>query len=335
MPYRDGREEVLKILESVREDGIAQSQIVKITGLSKSTVSYLLKTMESKGLIIRMRKGRDFIVWLQRYAPARPTKLIKIGFIRALEYSYLVPFSKRLREMGYSLNLKVYEDGLSVMNNLLMGKIDMALAPVISQLLLSFSTKGGIRLVAAAGRGGSSLMGRGCRLEEASSVGTTPLSTMELNLLSVVASEGVSPEVLNVVHARSGQKLMEFMSSGRVDAVSIWEPYPTILMKEGFRRLANYFEIFGDFVCCALSCRGRCPEGVLKAYLESFEDFNKRKEEYAEMFSRKIGLPADVASLAVRDFEFRPELEKGEVKEVLYRSGLWGLLPLVDEVISE
>lgn len=333
MSYKEGRKEILRVLESVKEDGIAQTQIVRTTGLSKSTVSYLLKTMEVGGLIIRVRKGKDFIVWLQKYAPPKPTKVLRVGFIKAIEYSYLIPFSERLREMGYSLNLKVYEDGLSVVNNLLMGKLDMALAPVITQLFLAFSTKGGIRLVAAAGRGGSSLMGRKDRLDEAKSVGTTPLSTMELNLLSVVASEGTSPEMLKVVHVRSGQKLMELISSGQVDAVSIWEPYPTILEKEGFKKLANYFEIFGDFVCCALSCKSSCPEGILRAYIEAFEIFNKRKEEYAEMFSRRIGLPTEVAGAAVRDFEFRPELEKGDVRKALYRSGLWGLLPLVDEVI--
>lgn len=334
MAYKEGRKEILDILESVKEDGIAQTQIVRITGLSKSTVSYLLKTMEVGGLISRVKKGKDFIVWLQRYAPSKPTRVLKVGFIKAIEYSYLIPFSEKLREIGYSLNLKMYEDGLSVVNNLLMGKLDMALAPVITQLFLAFSTKGGIRLIAAAGRGGSNLMGRGGRLDEARSVGTTPLSTMELNLLSVAASEGTDPEVLRVVHARSGQRLMELIRSRRVDAVSIWEPYPTILEREGFKRLVSYSELFGDFVCCALSCRSSCPEGVIRAYFEAFESFNKRKEEYAEMFSRRIGLPVEVAGMAIQDFEFRPELEKDDVKKTLYRSGLWGLLPLVNEVIG-
>ena len=328
-----GSKEVVKVLEYVKEDGITQAQLVKVTGLSKSTVSYILKSMEERGIVRRAKKGKDLLVWLQRYAPSKPTKLIKIGFIRAIEYSYLLPFSELLREIGYSLSLKVYENGLSVMNNLLTGKLDMALAPLITQMLLASSTKGGIRLVAAAGRGGSSLISTHDRLERMGSVGTTPLSTMELNLLSTVVSEGLSPEALEVTHARSGQGLVDLIVSNQVEALSIWEPYPTVLAKMGYKRLVRYSEFFGDFVCCTLSCRGSCSEDVLQAYIRSFDLFTKRKSEYAKMFSRRIGLPVEVAETAIRDLEFRPELEKAEIKGILYRSGLWGLIPLVEEVV--
>ncbi|MEM3031900.1 MAG: MarR family transcriptional regulator [Nitrososphaerota archaeon] len=56
------------IISIIRKHGkvVYQSQIVRESGLSKSTVSTILKTLESEGRVVRTREGRENMVKLIR-----------------------------------------------------------------------------------------------------------------------------------------------------------------------------------------------------------------------------------------------------------------------------
>lgn len=329
--------EVLRVLESVREDGILQSMLCKLTGFSKSTISYVLSKLSETGAITKVKRGKEYTIWLTKYAPSKDVKIVRVGFIKALEYAYLIPFSKLLKDRGYLLKFKMYEEGLSVLNDLIQGRLDLAIAPLITQILRSVSVKGGIKIVAVAGRGGSSLVVSG-GVKKVSDlidrrVGTTPLSTMELNVASLALSEGIDLEDIELIHSTSASQMVNMLKRDEVKAVSLWEPYPTILEEVGYRRLVRYRDYFSDFPCCVLSCRV-CNDEVLKLFRMSFEIFNKKKEEYARAFLKLIGFPERLVERSIRDLSFSPELEKNEVKKELGRAGLWGLLPIVNEVIK-
>lgn len=62
------RSELDTVLSIIRRHGgvVYQSQIVRESGLSKSTVSTVLKVLESEGRIMRIREGRENIVKLAR-----------------------------------------------------------------------------------------------------------------------------------------------------------------------------------------------------------------------------------------------------------------------------
>lgn len=332
------RSQVLKALEDAKEDGISQSSLVRLTGFSKSTISYVLDRLVEEGIVVRLKKGRDALLWLSRYAPPKRGKVVRVGFIKALEYAYLIPFSRLMRDKGMVVELKVYENGLYVLNDLAMGRIELAIAPLVTQILKSASTKGGIRIVAGAGRGGSSLVSRKemRRPHEIAGkvLGSTALSTMELNLLGLASAEGIAPEELSIVHTGSAMEMLRLLERGAVDAVSLWEPYPTLMERKGYRRLVRYREFFDEFPCCVLSCRGKPDEVVLMGFRKAFEAFEGKKVEYGKTFSRLVGLPEELVEDSIGDFAFRPNINRREVETCLIRAGMWGLIPIAKEAVE-
>jgi hypothetical protein len=61
----DLRSDEEKVLELLREGPLYQSDLVKRLGFSKAKVSLLLKDMEKKGLIERVKEGRTYLVRLK------------------------------------------------------------------------------------------------------------------------------------------------------------------------------------------------------------------------------------------------------------------------------
>lgn len=335
---KGARLQVLKALENAKEDGLNHNSLVRLTGFSKSTISYVLERLIEEGVVVKLKKGRDTFLWLSRYAPSEKDKVVRVGFIKALEYAYLIPFSKLMRDKGIVVELKVYENGLSVLNDLAMGRIELAIAPLVTQILKSASTKGGVRIVAGAGRGGSSLISRKevRRPHEIAGkvLGSTALSTMELNLLGLASAEGIAPEELSILHTGSAMEMLHLLKEGAVDAASLWEPYPTLMERKGYRRLVRYREFFDEFPCCVLSCRGSSNEEVLRGFMMAFETFEREKVDYGKAFSRLIGLPEGLVEDSIGDFTFRPDIDRKEVETCLIRAGMWGLIPIAKEAVD-
>jgi uncharacterized membrane protein len=61
-------DDVGRVLEVIRRHGgaVAQSKIVKESGISKSTVSMILKVLEREGVVVRQKAGREKLVRLAR-----------------------------------------------------------------------------------------------------------------------------------------------------------------------------------------------------------------------------------------------------------------------------
>jgi uncharacterized membrane protein len=61
-------DDVGRVLEVIRRHGgaVARSKIVKESGLSKSTISTILKVLEREGVVVRQRAGREKLVRLAR-----------------------------------------------------------------------------------------------------------------------------------------------------------------------------------------------------------------------------------------------------------------------------
>ncbi|MEO0157752.1 MAG: MarR family transcriptional regulator, partial [candidate division WOR-3 bacterium] len=65
LPQKSELDIVMEIIR-MHSGVIYQSQIVRESGLSKSTVSTILKVLESQGRIVRVREGRENLVRLTR-----------------------------------------------------------------------------------------------------------------------------------------------------------------------------------------------------------------------------------------------------------------------------
>src|SRR5579885_1074784 len=148
------KEKILDLLKISRE--VYQSELVRATGFSKSRVSEVLSELEKKNLIVRTNVGRNSKIVLKTNI-ARRGKIIRLGFVRAAEYPFLVPLRNILRERSYQLEFVVRENGIDVMMDLLFARVDAAIAPALTQFVF-YSIGTPLKIIGPAGSGGSSLL---------------------------------------------------------------------------------------------------------------------------------------------------------------------------------
>ncbi len=174
---------ILEILETSKGGEAYQSDLVRQSGSSRSRVSEVLSSLESRGLISRTSLGKNFQILYtgtSRNLKKRSGKILRLGMIRASEYPFVLPFEKALREkMGVTLRFVFYDNGLDLSRDLSQMRLDLGIAPVLTHFVF-FSIGSPIKMIAPAGAGGAAILvnkSRGSRKDFR--VATTKLSTME------------------------------------------------------------------------------------------------------------------------------------------------------------
>ncbi|BCU70784.1 DUF7343 domain-containing protein [Stygiolobus caldivivus] len=259
------------ILELIKKYGeLRQSDLVSLSGISKSRVSEILTDLERKGIIERKKlAGRNLVVKLS------PKKFLTIGIIKAAEYPFIVPFMKVLREKGYHVEVRVYSNGLDVTKDLSSGKIDIALSPVITQILFQkiFSN---FKIIAGGAKGGGAIIGD----YSCNTIASTSLSSMELWSLLY------DPEA-TLVEYSSPDDMINALERREVKKISIWEPYATILANEGFRIIHR----FEPLHCCTLAIRNDLdPEFFRGIYEQAFTNFLSQKDRWIQDYSNVVNI---------------------------------------------
>ncbi len=73
-------EKVKQVLENAKEEGVLQSEIPRLTGLSKSTVSEVLSMLEDAKEVVRKKvSGKSYRVWLTKYSPEPLRGVLRVG----------------------------------------------------------------------------------------------------------------------------------------------------------------------------------------------------------------------------------------------------------------
>jgi len=314
-------EAIIRFLRERSSRGALQSEIVEATGYSKSTISYFLTKLESKDIVYRRREGGSgFRVWLKGFESS--SRLIRVGMVRAAEYPFIFDFKSRLEENGYGVHLRVYEDGVSLMSDLVRGRIEVGLSPLITQLVFYAASRGKFKIVASGVSGGGSIiLRRGVELSEVRRAGSTLASTMDACLAAYLKERGLSD--VEVVYFDGPQRMVEALGRGDVEMLSIWEPYSSMLEAKGHKRLARFNEFMGVFPCCVLALN-LADEELERLVADVFVEVLS-KREYVDC-APKLGDLIDVEPEVVRrclvEYEFHPKFEARDVKGYLKSVGL-------------
>ncbi|QGR19031.1 DUF7343 domain-containing protein [Stygiolobus azoricus] len=294
------------ILELIRKYGeLKQSDLVNLSGISKSRVSEILTELEKKGIIERKKlAGRNLIVRLSS------RKFLTLGIIKAAEYPFIIPFIKLLKDRGYSVDVKVYNNGLEVTKDLSMGKLDMALSPVVTQLLFQ-KIFNNFKIIAGGAKGGGAILGE----PSCNYIATTSLSSMEFWSLLY------DPEA-SLIEFSSPEDMINAMRKKEVKKLSIWEPYVTILSNEGFRIIHR----FEPLHCCTLAIRnGLDSEYFKEIYEQAFTSFLHNKDRWIQDYSSIVNIDYPVLKKSVENYVFDPYLDLNEIRRNMRKSGI--LLP--------
>lgn len=319
-------DKILNLLNKLGET--YQSHLVIATGSSRSRVSEVLSALESKNIITRIPEGRNLRVILNVPMIKKVRRVkgrIRLGFTRAAEYGFLIPFKRLLNYSGMSVEFHVYGNGINVLRDLFLSRLDLAIAPILTQFIF-YSIGAPISILAPAGSGGSSIILRkGAELsKERSSVTLTKLSTMELLFRSSL-NDCVLTNVGKTIYASSPEEMVQSIIRSKVDAACIWEPYATILERGGSKRLIRYSEI-QDHLCCVLSAGGGVDDAIKrkisKLLKKSIEIFNGNRENYVLAYSALVGLDSNLLSRVIDEYSYPEELDSLMLYKQLEHAGI-------------
>ncbi|EWG07764.1 MAG: marR family transcriptional regulator [Candidatus Aramenus sulfurataquae] len=291
-----GKDLLLRIL--AERGSLPQSELVRLSGLSKSRVSEILSELEREGLIDkRVLAGKNLEISLKRS--------IRIGIIRAAEYPFVIPFYKKLKENGFIPKLVVYENGVELTKDLALGKIEIGFSPVVTQLI--FSKAFPIKIVAGGAKGGAGVVGEGCK------VGSTVLSSMEVWTLSEIKNAQIVP-------FNSPEEMIRALREGKVGSIAIWEPFFSTLRANGFK----VSHVFEPIHCCTMGVReGVDDEKIKRIYEESFTWFLESKDRWIPDYANLLGEDYNVMAKAVQSYTFDSYLDLREVERNLKKSGIY------------
>ncbi len=317
------REKILELLHKYPK-GLRQADIARILGASRSRVSEVVSELERAGLVVRVREGSIILVKLaSATSELKPStsRRLKLGIIWSSEYPFITPFAKNLRDrLGVDLEVIVYANGLDATWDLVTGRIDLALTPMVTQVLYGALTN---RLVIIGGgaSGGASILHnpRGREGYGAS----TRASTMDL--LLTLAWRILGREEEHRVYINDGSKLLKSLLKGDVELVAIWEPLATKARVLGYREVVSVREL-GVAHCCTLSASRRLDQRLLEkissVYRDSIELFKKDPSRWLEWYSVKTGIGVDVLKKSITSYEFNEYVDVHGMEKVFKKCGL-------------
>ena len=302
----DAKDRIIEILKQRKEEGVLQSELPKLANLSKSTVSEILSSLEVDKIVIR--KGitkKSYRIWLLEYYPFPLKNMLRVGILKASEYPAVVMATKKLNGI-----VKVFDNALELTRALSIGSVDLAASPLITQVLFASLMKN-IMVFRIVALNGSGIV---LRKSDCKKIGTTELSTMELNLKKVKKD-------WDFVYFKSPERMIESLRSGEVDGIAIWEPYLTELNKE--YEVVKFNELIGDFPCCSLAANLRFIEKnkhLFSQFLWEFDIYSKKVDlEAARELSSYIGFNEELINESFSNFIFSHSLTNEEILEFVER----------------
>lgn len=297
-----GKERILEVLK--KHGDVYESELYKLAGLSKSRTAEILKDLEKEGLIRKYTVlGKNKKVSLVR------ERFLRIGIIKAAEYPFVIPFAKKLKENNIDSEIVIYNNGLQLTKDIVNGKIDLGFSPVIAQIF--FSKVFGLEIIAGGAKGGAGIIGNCTDI-----IGSTELSSMELwTLMSVKDSE--------IVHFDSPEELINALQTGKVNSISIWEPYYSILARQGKFKIKQPFE---PFHCCTLGMRKELVEikdKIKRIYEDSFTWFKESKDRWISDYSKLLNIDYNILKESANNYEFDSYFNLKETLKTLQKTNIY------------
>ncbi len=302
-----------KIIDALEDKPLTQRELRDLIGISKSYLSEKLREMEINGLIKRREiSKRTILVSLNH------DKILKIGVLKASEYAAVFLTAKELND--YYVKIKIYDNGIQELKDLLLKKIDVAFAPVVTGFIIHLIDKR-IRLISFCAKGGSGIVHKG----KINKIGSTLFSTMDLNTRIYL-----NFDVRNIKYFDSPEELIDAYRKKAVDAITIWEPYLSSV--EGEKIIVGR-----ENVCCGaliIDFNKKIKEFIEK-YIENTDALRNGEKIDKAVKATSLYLKFDEKRIAesLKSYNFVWEVDKGEIKKNLENMKIFVPDDLVDSYI--
>ncbi len=294
-----------KVLELLFEEEITQKELTSRLRASRSRMSEVLKSLERQKLITRKRVSERTVL-----VSINHETTLRIGILRSSEYFHVVSTLRKL-EKSIPYRIRVYENSLEALKELMTGSEDMVASPLISGYFFNLIDRS-IRPVAGVASGGSGLIKR----KEHGTIGTTPLSKMDKESREFGGFEQV--------YYKSVGEIIRAYKKREIDAAQIWEPFLSI--NEGMPGASKG-------LCCCLFVRGKTGGSIasfVEEYLRDVRDgpSPETRREIGGALSKLIGVKAKDVLDSIGSYRFTTTVSKSDLENQIASFGL----PLVREV---
>ncbi len=301
------------ILETILEHGeMSLSELARETGYSRSWTWKKVRALEKQGIVETRRRGRIVTVAITPSPP--PEKLLIIGILRATEYPYILPLKKKLEKRFPRIHIRVYDDPYKASTDLATGKTHLAMAPAVTLLLTHRLSGGRIHIVGGGSGGGAGIAYNPQVAGRGRGHATTMASSMEY---CATRAQLEGPRV----YASSGDELLTLVSTGRVEAAALWEPYLSLARLRGLR-----VEPCELPVCCLLGANSSLSnhyDFIRKVFAESVAEARRRRGDpvLQEAYSRLVHISVDLARRSMPAYSYyeEPPLQVLEREATLIR----------------
>lgn len=305
---------VARILEVISRypEGVPQSYLAKALGVSKSYLSFLLRTLEKQGVIYRTRVGNLFIVRkaVNQGAMIGPRdRVFRLGIVWSSEYLFLGYFVKMLRgRENIEINISIYPNAIQTVLALIRGEVDAILSPLVTQIYGYILSKG-LAIVGGVAGGGGYVY----EIPQGSSdvVISSELSTMDL--CRVVALRRNYIDSSTVKYFDSSQEAIAMIRRGLARYAVVWHPINIEVEAVGGKKILSCAELEETSHCCTFAVSRalgyEAIEKISQIYRESIEYFNKNKERYLDWYSAIVGIDVSILKKALNEYTYDPNID--------------------------
>lgn len=284
-------EKILSLLESSKERGELQSEIARKLNLSKSTVSEILSIMEEQKIVVRSEiSPKSYRVWLTKYFPQPIEGVLRIGILRASEYTRVISAGKKVGAI-----FRVYKNGIEATKDLVHGVVDIVASPFITQAFFGVLMKN-ITIFRPVAMNGSGVI-----FSNGKEFGCSEFSTMERILRKFMRKRGINERIR---FFNSAEEMVSELSN--LKGIAIWEPYLSMISEN-----VEYFDsILGDFVCCSLAVNNEFIEKNRDLFDEFLSKYDKSDvKEGVEHLAELIGFSKELISKSLSSYDFEVNFE--------------------------
>ncbi|MEM0213789.1 MAG: hypothetical protein QW348_06000 [Ignisphaera sp.] len=313
----DAYESILDIL-SRHADGVPQSFLYRALPFSKSYISIVLRELERRGVVHRVRIGNTYIVRLAKpFTKSFHGKRLVLGIVWSSEYLFLGHFAKMLRDsLSMDLDVKVYPNAVSATLSILMGDVDAVLSPLATQLYLYPISKS-FKIVGGGAIGGGFIYEIGDGAEGV--VASSELSTMDL--CRAVASERRLINEESVLYFNSSQQAIEIARGRGARNIVVWHPITYEIEKMGGKRVGECIEFEETKHCCTLAISDRVPpemvEKIATIYRQSIDVFKREPSRFLDWYSTLTGIDTALLRDALKVYRYDGELDHKSIDKLI------------------
>jgi len=323
MVSEDLKLRILKILKE-SQNGVTQSALARALGISKGYLSTVIRELEKRGIVYRVKLGNSYIVKLAQRTLPREEKprILRVGIVWSSEYLFLASFAKMLRDrMGVELRVHVYPSALQATLALIEGEIDGVLSPFVSQVYAYLLTRR-LTIVGGGARGGAAIYA----IPNAKSVVITSseLSTMDLCRALAIRKGVVDAETTRYFHHPEEAVAMAKMK--KVGYLVVWHPLMEDMERMGMKRIAMCNEFSEIEYCCTLalsrSLDSDTMERIARVFTESVELFKRRAHLYLDWYSAITGIDISILKRALNVYSYEPYIDLRKVMAMVKAMGV-------------